>query len=452
MNFKNKLDILDTTLLDYNNQISLLEYQETKEKIDLSKEIQQVYQNLESLYSSIDLKELAITTHEDPLTKKKAQHLTELILFSRIENHQEIHDIRNQVKIELRKLNYMDTLNVLMINPDQEQRKKAIDQVADLCKKNHELLKEFIQIHNRIAQQNGFKDYAQAKLESEGLSDSIFIRYYQKLNKKFSPHSLSGKEPCDLYFQLGKTKNNIQIPDFDSQLLMINLFSDLGLPLSNLPIRIEWEDLDFSGACFRVSVGKDIRLIINKNLSGLSSLHYLLHEIGHAVYYCFCPRNSELLIDNHISREIMADIWTQFLKDKTFLTKYLDMDSESVQKYLNMSEAYERLSQLIQIRDSIFIYEAFKNPMISLPQIWQKVSKEWLDVTDNSGAFDVFDFFNPLDSKSYVFASDLSWRYFNNITNTGTHSFLSLDLLPTLTKDLYAPGSTKKWTEKFEIT
>lgn len=73
-------------------------------------------------------------------------------------------------------------------------------------------------------------------------------------------------------------------------------------------------------------------------------------------------------------------------------------------------------------------------------------------MTDNSGAFDVFDFFNPLDSKSYVFASDLSWRYFNNITNTGTHSFLSLDLLPTLTKDLYAPGSTKKWTEKFEIT
>jgi len=37
-----KIDEIGLALLEYNNQISLLEYRETKEKIDLSKEIQQV--------------------------------------------------------------------------------------------------------------------------------------------------------------------------------------------------------------------------------------------------------------------------------------------------------------------------------------------------------------------------------------------------------------------------
>jgi hypothetical protein len=447
----NELNEIDATLLNLNNQISLLEYRETKEKIDLSSETQQICQNIESLFASVDHNDLEGNVFENTVLKKKMQILKELIQFSRIENHPQVLAILNQTKTELRKLNYLDTLHVLMKNPDREQRKKATDQVAELCGKNDKLLVEFIQIHNQIAQQNGFTDYAQAKLESEGLSDEIFVTYYQNLKKKLSPPIFSGEDPSDIYFQLGSTKSNFQIPNFDSQELLTNLFSDLGLSLENLPIRIEWEDLDFSGACFRVSVGKDIRLIVNKNLDGLSSLHYLLHEVGHAVYYCFCPLNSELLIDTHISREIMADIWAQFLKDKTFLQKYLGMNSDTVQKYLEMSEAYERLSQMIQIRDSIFIYEAFKNPTTPLPQIWQKVSKEWLDVDDKSGAFDVFDFFNPLDSKSYVFASDLSRQYFNRITSNGAISFLTPDLLLILKKDFYVPGSLLDWTEKFGL-
>jgi hypothetical protein len=447
-----RINEIDNALLVFNNQISLLEYRETKENVDLSSEIQQVCQCIESLLSSVDDEELESANSGDLITKKKMQILKDLILFSRIENHQDILAIRNQAKTELRKLNYMDTLHVLMKNPDREQRKNATDQVAGLCQKNDTLLVEFIQIHNKIAQLYGFKDFAQAKLESEGLSDEIFVNYYQNLKKKLSPQTFSGKDPSDLYYQLGSIKSSLQIPDFDSQQLLTNLFSDLGLSLENLPIRIEWEDLDFSGACFRVSVGKDIRLIVNKSLTGLSFLHYLLHEVGHAVYYCFCPMNSELLIDTHISREIMADIWTQFLKDKTFLQKYLGMDSESIQKYLTMSAENEHLSQLIQIRDSMFIYEAFKNPTTSLPQIWQKISKEWLDVDDDSGAFDVFDFFNPLDSKSYVFAADLSHKFFNKVTNDGINSFLSPALINTLIKDLYAPGSLTNWTEKFDVT
>lgn len=446
-----KIDEIDQILLEFNNQISLLEYRETKEKIDLSKEIKQVYGDIETLFKSLDSQDLEITNEVDPTTKKKTQILKDLIRFSKIENHPEILDIRSKTKEELQKLNYVDTLQILMKNPDQIQRKKAIDQTAELYRKNEILLEEFIHTHNKIAQQNGYTDYAQAKLESEGLSDKTFVEYFQGIKKKSSIPILSGKEPCDIYYQLGSMKSNLPVLNINSQQLLENLFSDLGISLSGLPIRIEWDDLDFFGACFRVSVGKDIRLIVIKNLSGLSSLHYLLHEIGHAVYYCFCPANSELLIDTHISREIMADIWTQFLRDKTFLQKHLRMDSEAIQKYLTKSESYDQLSLLIQIRDSMFIYEAFKNPTDPLPKTWQKVSKEWLEIDDQSGAFDVFDFFNPLDSKSYVFALDLSQKYFNKITDNGTISFLCPDLLFELIKDIYAPGSAIPWREKFGL-
>jgi hypothetical protein len=453
------IDSIDKELLLLNNQISFLEFQETTEATDHSEKIQSLeYEIYRMLHSNIVRDLLSRFSLIDPVQQHKMNILQGLVRFSVIEYHPDILSIRKRVKKTLSELHYFDHINTLMNEVNQDKRKQAHLEISEFCSHNDDLFKEFIHTHNRIAHQNGYANYAEAKLDSEGLTEKEFTDFFLTIHQNGRSivqewvYDNQGKiESFDVYHSFKDLKPSLDWKTNNSENLLTHLLTDFQISLSELPISISWQKMDFAGACFRIKPGKDVRLVINQDLEGLSVLHYALHELGHVIYYCFCPIDSELLLDNHLSREIMADIWTNCLEDPYFLKKAFQADEMDIQRYLIKKMKYDQLNLQIQSRDAVFIYEAFKNPDVSLSKIWTQITEYWLEIDDTYGGYDVFDFFAPLDQKSYAFSYVLARQLFLDVTQQRKNPFASSENLKYMREKLFSPGSLIDWKKKFHF-
>lgn len=453
------IDSIDKELLLLNNQISFLEFQETTEATDHSEKIQSLeFEIYRMLNSELVKGLLAKAPPIDSIQQRKFTILQGLTRFSVIEYHPDILSIRKRVKKTLSELHYFDHITTLMNETSQGKRKQAYLEISEFCSHNEDLFKEFIYVHNRIAHQNGYGNYAEAKLDSEGLTEKEFTDFFSAIHqngrsmiKEWIDGNQGKLESFDVYHSFKRLRPSINGKPNDNENLLTNLLTDFHILLSELPISISWQKMDFAGACFRVKPGKDVKLVINQDLEGISALHYALHELGHAIYYCFCPIDSELLIDNHLSREIMADIWTNCLEDPCFLKKAFHVDEMYIQQYLNEKMKYNQLNLQIQSRDAVFIYEVFKNPDVPLSQIWTQITRYWLEIDDTYGGFDVFDFFYPLDQKSYVFSYVLARQFFLDVTQRRKYLFASSENFKYMREKLFSPGSLVDWKKKFQF-
>jgi len=152
-----------------------------------------------------------------------------------------------------------------------------------------------------------------------------------------------------------------------------------------------------------------------------------------------------------LNLEIMADIWTNCLEDPYFLKKAFQADEMDIQRYLIKKMKHDQLNLQIQSRDAVFIYEAFKNPDVSLSKIWTQITEYWLEIDDTYGGYDVFDFFAPLDQKSYAFSYVLARQLFLDVTQQRKNPFASSENLKYMREKLFSPGSLIDWKKKFHF-
>ena len=399
-----------------------------------------------------------------PRMARKAALLEREIMFSAIEDNSNLEDARKSIRRGMKNLDYSTTLFTLTRTPERAMRREALVRFARAGAAMEPACRELFNIYNTLAQEVGYRDYAQAKLSYEGLTASEIYTLFRQWRAENMPRweralAREAEELGDTInaFDLLYMLNRCYAPVhemFDarkSMHILRELLARLGGNLDELPISIEFRDIPFCGSGYRVMPGKDVRLLLNPGSKGISAYFYLLHEFGHAMYYSHCPVGSELLIDGHLAREIMADLWTHFLSEKSFLTGVMGFSPDFADDVIQARREYEALRLLLYMRDSIFTLELLRHPDIPFAETWRAVSNEWLGIDDDSGAFETFDFLNPLDMKSYVFAQVISAKTFASLSNGHSDVLETPGALESIIDTLYRPGNIIEWRTKFGL-
>ncbi len=329
----------DRQLFVLNNELSMLEYKHDLGNDEAGDRIDEVYEKIRNLLSKPSLLKSVraclepVSMRDAPRMVRKAALLEREIMFSAIENNSALEDTRKSIRRGMKNLDYSKTLSTLTRAPERATRREELVRFARACAVIEPSCRELFKIYNNLAQEVGYRDYAQVKLSYEGLTAGeiyTFFRQWRDENMPRWERALAREaeelgdtiKAFDLLYILNRCYAQVQ-EMFDagkSMHILRELLARLGANLDELPISIEFRDIPFSGSGYRMMPGKDVRLLLNPGSKGISAYFFLLHEFGHGMYYCHCPVGSELLIDCHLAREIMADLWTHFLREKSFLT------------------------------------------------------------------------------------------------------------------------------------
>ncbi len=468
---KNIIENTDRRLYRLNNELSQAEYRQdcgdesAGERVDeITGKInglltdKQIMHAIRGIQGGDDTKDV-----EKNLLVRKARLLEQEIVFSGIETDASLQEPRRSLRNELKQIDTSHAFSTLMTGAEREQRRSALKHIAQAGRKVESRAREMFHSLNWVARNAGFDHYLHAKLAYEGLTVKGLYSLFEQWREEHLPlkrriisqeRAQAGHDiqAWDILYLLQHRCSHVR-NYFDSKKkipVLDALTYSLGKPVKQLPIVIEHQPLSFGGACYRMEPGKDIRIMLNTHLEGYNDYFYMFHEFGHAIYYCFCPRESELLIDNHLSREIMADLWTHFLTNKDFLTRIMDFSSVQSERTAQSRKEYESFRILIYMRDAMFTVEALQNPDLPFDELWREVNRKWLDMDDDTGAIETFDMYHPLDMKSYVFAQVLSARVFQRF-NALIGELLSPLFLEVIVKELYRPGNQVDWWEKFQV-
>lgn len=450
---------IDHRLFDIQNKISEIEFQndyysKSLDSDNLKREILAIYMS-EDLRSITENHAIAVN---NPELYSKIETLKQEMHHVLVENDPDVLSSKQSIDELFHDFNYMDHYSVLLHSENHGDRQAALQRIESQCTRTNQACVNLIHILNLLSRRQGYSSYPALKLKTEGLSIPMLEQFFLKIHYQILPewkqmlhayHKETHQQPKneDLYFMVNSfcrfTEKSYTLKE--PLVFLDHFLTSMKVPLGNLPITIQTASLPFCGACYRVYPNKDVRVLINSNQPAMFQFSYGLHEIGHALYYCHCPENSELLLDHHLSREIMADIWTQFLNQPEFYVRYMSFSAPEAQELVYSTSLKKKLNLMILIRDAMFILEAFQNEYESLSEIWKKVNKDWLCLDIQDSAYELFDFLNPLDLKSYVFSEVLSDRVFGEIfSQTGfTGKFY-----PILTSEYYSPGSKIDWKDK----
>lgn len=411
---------IDLQLYDLNNKLSLLEYAQdrgddvAKEITGLKQEMNDLLKN-ERLTNAIECWTRNNAKSENPLLGRKAYLLARKRRFSEVEHNSQLLKAGQEVRENITGLqNDYSQIFSELYSPQRAKRQCAQTKMSRLGTELEPVCRRWSQLANEIACKHGYDSYVDACLTSEDLTlhqlTDLFKNWKQERSHQLqaSIASLQGAEDLLYLFSTHKARmdeifNIRNVGDVFSELLF-----KLGLSLDELPIFIERADIGFPGACYRIEPGTDIRIIVNSQLSGFSSYFYLLHEFGHGMYYYFCPKGSELLVDDQIVRETFADMWTLFLRDKQFLQKIIGVSDKDIATMSMAMSNYFTLRLYLFMRDAMFTVRVLSEPTTPFAELWRMVNDEWLGIDDDSGAFDLYDFLHPLALKNYVFAQVLS--------------------------------------------
>lgn len=464
---KSGVEDADRRLYELSNMLSELEHREDQGDAQASDQIVIVRQQFNAILSEPQLRtdaqacRAAAATHDDQQLQRKAELLEREITFSSIENDALLLRAKAAVRQKKSSFNLGGVRHALAHAADRSVRRQALEKLARASTATEDTCRDLLLVYNERAQRQGYADYVVAKLTYEGLAEEELHRLFARTHDRLWPRweraladiaaALDGAvEAHDLLFMLRECCGQ-SLESFvrgGGRRFLRGILECMGTCLDELPISIEGSDIPSAGACYRVRPGEDVRILLNRRLSGFQEHLYLLHEFGHAVYYCFCPVDSELLIDNHLSREIMADLWPQFLKERDLLTQAAGIPSELIDATIQAQRDRETLSLFLLMRDSMFTLEALRQPNASFAELWRDVSRRWLGVDDTSGAFELFDLLHPLDTKSYVFAQVLSEQVFASL-HPGKHSsWPSPETMHHLVERFYRPGNTVDWRHK----
>lgn len=469
----------DQKLFALNNMLSLLEYRRDLGDAAAAAQVDETREAIRTLLSDPALLsasraclEMALA-QDEPGTARKALLLENEIRFSEIENDPSVRHTRESVRLKMIGFgsSYSGVMRVLTSNPDRHARSTALTQHSVISKAMEPLCRESFVTLNQVARRAGYETYADAKLSYEALSTSDLLSEFREWREEHLPlwqrwlraakeQLGDGVRPHDLLYMSRQCTMMVDHAFASRHMTRVTeqLLCRLGVALSDLPVSIETRELSHAGACYRVIPGSDVRLVLNQNNTGLRACFFLLHELGHAMYYCYCPTGSELLIDRHPAREIMADLWTRFLNEKDFLLGPMGLDSDVSDQVIRELREYETVRLFLFLRDATFAFHVLRDPSTPFGDIWRATSNEWIGIDDDSGAFDLFDFVNPLDMKNYVLAQMWSKTAFGLLSarasgRSGLPSgVITPELLCEMIERFYRPGNSIDWRMRIGLT
>jgi len=451
---------LDRRLFALNNRLSLLEYREdlgaevTGDLNDVRQRIRTALQE-PSLPDAIRAGCSPDVAEKNPLLARKTMLLQQKKEFSRIELDESLCRAGDELRacISEKSEGYAQVMAGLS-SPSRKERRQARQSLASLAANVEPACRRWSSLANDLARKHGYNNYAEAALASEGLTISDMCTLFAAWKRERLPayrqlvEEVSGAGDLLYLLKEHKDRMNEVFERRKAEDAFADLLSHLKLSLDDLPVSLVHREVSFTGACYRVEPGRDVRIVVNSSLAGLARYFYLLHEMGHAMYYCYCPRGSELLMDYQVTREAIADMWTLFLRDEQFLRTIVGSGDEDVETVLHSWSAYSTLRLFLFMRDAMFTVQVLTVPDSWYSDSWRAVTLEWLELDEDSGAFDPYDFLHPLHLKNYVFGQVLSERALSALTS---NVLLKPETVINFDRLYCRPGNSVPWQTKFDM-
>ncbi len=462
------IDEIDLRLKKNWEEQMFLWYQETFDKERLDEKAREVRELLLDP-NLLDRTEALLKREKNPISKRKAEILRKEIVKARIEYDKRLFALRSEIEerankflplINGKEVKINERSKILMRSPHRKLRKEAHQSWKPLLDPIEKQARKSIKLANKLAQGEGFANYPALILSLDSISSDYLFDLCLKIKKntegvwkkfiKKGREEISGFQMYDLRFMFYKF---FLPPDsyFPKERMIESLKSTLEsyeIDLSSLPIKIETQDMAFSGGCYNLKMGEDIRVTYNP-VGGYMDYRVLFHEFGHAMHYLYLPK-SFLLIDDQSFKEGMADIWSGFIDTREWLQEFISPPEDKIDTFLNALTLDEAFRFREFICELSFELELYKNPEANFEKIWQAVAKEYLGIEDDSGIWSEFVFSAPLYMKDYIFAKLIKSVTFRFFRKRFGEIMGNREILDFLIENYYKPGNLIPWREKIE--
>lgn len=380
--------------------------------------------------------------------------------------------------VEGKEYSESETLQVLKTSKDTKLRENHWRSYMHIGSKVQFDLIELVQLRNKIAHENGFRNYFELKLHTQELNTKFITDLIKEIRSNLDSIYLKEKERIDLTLsQIYKVRiDHLQPWHYDHPFFQYvkqstphykstdlrklieratlwfkerNMGMEHILSAADLYYRREKTQANF---CLNIDRNSDIRLSCNIDPTNpdIIQIKILLHELGHAFYekeiehslpfilkqpYIFISEAVALLFEN-ISVQIFNS----------------QIEGENSAGY-----SYSSLNNLIRLYWTITVVEferlLYENPLQDLNDLWWSLVEEIQRINRPSGWENIFSWAAkphlttlPVYYHNYLLGDIIATQFENNL-NDLFGSWYSVEAIDYLKKSILRPGKSKKWEE-----
>jgi peptidyl-dipeptidase A len=330
-----------------------------------------------------------------------------------------------------------------------------------------------INLRNSKAKKLGYGNYAYLVLQNTGIDtvwfenlilsiDSVCTEEYNVFIGEHFPNN-SDVEYEDLkeyIIQSYLINDNPVIKDEEREKLIYETLSNIGIEVNDLPIHLEITELPpgIGGFGNCIDIPNDFRAVARKELS----FYYLLHEIGHGLYwtnvkikhpvlegYEWCTGNSEDLYN-----ESMAEVIAKFSQNKEWL-KENGFDETSIDRIRNHRKEIYPVYLKLMLVNSLFEIELYKHPEKKPSTIKNELYRKFFNVdkdfSKKPNLIQLAYVSYPVYEQNYLIADIISWQVHEYMEKEyGENYAMNPEVGSYLVEKLWKDGEMYSWQSKVE--
>ncbi|ALC90767.1 peptidase M3A and M3B thimet/oligopeptidase F [Bacillus sp. FJAT-18017] len=381
-----------------------------------------------------------------------------------------------------------DIREVLINSEDVELRKKVWFASKEVGKVVEKDLIELVKKRNEAARLLGFSNHHEMSFKHQELDrDEVFRIFrelieqsdptYRRLKKELDERLAEkfGIQPSDIrpwhyvdpFFQEAPPSKAANLDRFFSGKDLVKLttdtFNDIGIDITDL---YEKSDLyprtgkNPTAFCTDMDRKGDVRVLCNLTPSSYW-METNLHEFGHAAYFKYTDHDLPFSLRSPahtLTTEAIAMLFGKMGKDSRWLSKFLQVDSETLAGLAPELEKYQQLQMLISARwiitFVIFEQELYENPDQDLNSLWWKTVEEIQLVTppdDRSSpdwAAKIHFTLAPVYYQNYLLGELTAAQLQRHVERTISEEFFTNETGKLLVEEFFKPGAMYEWNEK----
>ena len=379
----------------------------------------------------------------DPVVRRKAQLLRTKATMVRIDDSPELLAIRHELE-----QTQQDCKDQLRHPAGMRAYLKATEQA---CKAR-------ITTANEIARREGSSNYPEAKLASQELSicglgstlGRVRAAYATDCASVVSPDEVAGLTQVQLDGTITErlAYKDEQFPADRVVDTATRTLAAFGLDLQTLPIKIETCKLPYPGAVHTLKIGQDIRVVMNVAKDGFRRYATFFHELGHALYYAYVP-DSDLLLDDRIAREGLAELWTGLIERPEWLRRFGGLSQGDADELTRRRRLFHAYMVMTFVRETFFELALYENPAADFAELWGSVTEDCFGAPDRTGVYSEFVFLYPMDIKDYIYADLISSGIIEDLAGRFGDDLLSAQVFQFVTQQYCEGGNLRPWAQRF---
>ncbi|MDP4164091.1 MAG: M2 family metallopeptidase, partial [Bacillota bacterium] len=426
------------------------------------------------------------------LDSMKENQLPEEMLADMAKRWSELNHLFNTFSPEVdgKKYSANEIRYVLLNSDDQELRKKVWFASKEVGKVVEKGLLELVKKRNEAARALGYENHYEMSFELQELdrkevfsifqnlieqSDETYRSMKQELDERLadkfgiSAEDIRPWHYVDPFFQEAPASETTHLdPYFEGKDLLqltTDTFEEMGIEISDLYEKSDLfprEKKNPTAFCTDMDREGDVRVLCNLTDSSYW-METNLHEFGHAAYFKYIDANLpfNLRTPSHtLTTESIAMLFGKMGKDPRWLTKFLNVDEETIDELKPELHKYQQLQMLISARWIItFVFfekELYENPDQDLNKLWWKTVQEIQlvtppDNTDNPDwAAKIHFTLAPVYYQNYLLGELMAAQLLRHIEASVSPEFFTKEAGKLLIESFFQPGALYSWNEKIQ--